>query len=78
MADHAGEVQTLTDRFIDWCADTSPAARLQRTIVQGVVGVVIGLLTSWAGAPEWLTIVVIPVVMAILAPIQAEIGKSGQ
>lgn len=72
------EKKTLTERFCDWCGDPSPAARLQRTIFQGIIGVGIGCLTSISGAPEWVNMAVIPTAMAILAPIQAEIGKGNE
>lgn len=51
-------------------------ARLLRTIVQGVIGALIAALTYYvAFMPEWAVVVVVPVVMAILSPIMAEIGK---
>ena len=68
-------IRKATDKFIEWCADDSPAARLERTIAQGVIGVAVGVLTGVAGAPEWVSTLVIPVTMAILAPIQASIGS---
>lgn len=68
-------VRKATDKFIEWCADDSPAARLERTIAQGVIGVAVGALSGIAGAPEWVSAVIIPVTMAILAPIQASIGS---
>lgn len=53
--------------------DTS--ARLFRTIVQGVIGVVIAWLTTIApNMPEIVSLLVIPVVMAILAPLMGMIG----
>lgn len=79
MAEHKKNIiRRMSEGFVAWCADTSSAARLERTIAQGVIGVVIGLLSSIAGAPEWAQLCVVPVVMAVLAPIQAEIGKAGE
>ncbi len=69
------EKKSITQRFVDWCADPAPSARLQRTIAQGVIGVGIGCLTSISGAPEWVNMAVVPLAMAVLSPIQAEIGK---
>lgn len=52
--------------------------RLARTIVQGVLGVVVANLDLLVGvaalAPEWRALVV-TLVMAVLSPIMAEIGK---
>lgn len=35
-------VRMVSEGFVAWCADTSPAARLERTIAQGLIGVAIG------------------------------------
>lgn len=67
-------IRKTSNAFVEWCADNSPAAKLERTIAQGVIGVGVGILAGVAGAPEWVQIGVVPVVMAILAPIQATIG----
>lgn len=75
MPETKNPIRKATTAFMNWCADTSPAARLERTIAQGVIGVGASLLANTAGAPEWVTIGLAPTVMAILAPIQAEIGK---
>lgn len=75
MPETKNPIRTATTAFVNWCADTSPAARLERTIAQGVIGVGVSLLANTAGAPEWVTIGLAPTVMAVLAPIQAEIGK---
>ena len=32
-------IDKATDGFVAWCAEDTPGARLQRTIVQGVIGV---------------------------------------
>lgn len=55
--------------------DTS--ARLLRTIVQGVIGVVISYLSVLAlNAPEMVSLLIIPVVMAVLSPIMGVIGTT--
>lgn len=53
----------------------SPAARVMRTIVQGVIGVIISYLSIVAvNAPEIVSLLIIPIVMAILSPIMGWIG----
>lgn len=53
-----------------------PSARLLRTIVQACIGVLIGYLTAIAPMmPDIVAMLVIPLVMAVLSPIMAEIGK---
>ena len=42
------------------------------------MGVGIACLTGLSGAPEWVQFAVVPSVMAVLAPIQAEIGKTNE
>lgn len=75
MPETKNPIRKATTAFVNWCADTSPAARLERTIAQGVIGVAASAVANIAGAPEWVTIGLAPTVMAILTPIQAEIGK---
>jgi hypothetical protein len=52
--------------------------RLARTVLQGVLGVVVANLDLLVGtmtlAPEWRALVV-ALVMAVLSPVMAEIGK---
>lgn len=62
---------------IKWFFESNDAsARVLRTIVQGVLGVLISYLGTVAtNAPEVVSLLVIPCVMAILSPIMAEIGK---
>lgn len=64
-----------SEAFVNWCADPSPAARFERTVAQGVIGVGVACLSGIAGAPEWVQFAAVPLAMAVLAPIQAEIGK---
>ena len=55
--------------------------RLLRTIVQGVIGVIIANLDTITGAFSisdiWKPIIV-ALVMAVLSPVMAEIGKTGE
>lgn len=69
-------IRKATNAFVAWCADNSPAAKFERTVAQGLVGVGIACLTGLSGAPEWVQFAIVPSVMAVLAPIQAEIGKT--
>lgn len=52
--------------------------RLARTMIQGVLGVIVANLDLLVGtmvlAPEWRALVV-ALVMAVLSPVMAEIGK---
>ena len=65
------------ENAIKWFFESNDAsARVLRTIVQGVLGVLISYLGTIAtNAPEVVSLLVIPCVMAILSPIMAEIGK---
>lgn len=69
-------IRKATNAFVAWCADNSAAAKFERTVAQGLVGVGIACLTGLSGAPEWVQFAIVPTVMAVLAPIQAEIGKT--
>ena len=62
---------------ITWFFESNEAsARVLRTIVQGILGVLISYLSTIAtGAPEIVSLLIIPCVMAVLSPIMAEIGK---
>lgn len=63
---------------IRWFFESNSAsARVIRTIVQGVLGVLMSYLTViGSGAPEIVALLIIPGVMAVLSPIMAEIGKA--
>ena len=64
-------VDKLTNAFLDWCYRDTAAARFQRSIVQGVLAVlVVGITTG-----EWGASAVTGVIMAVLSPIQAAIGS---
>ena len=69
-------IRKATNAFVAWCADNSAAAKFERTVAQGLVGVGIACLTGLSGSPEWVQVAIVPTVMAVLAPIQAEIGKT--
>lgn len=65
-------MRKLTSRFCAWCADTSDAARLERTVTQGIIAAVsVGMTTG-----EWGASVVTAVIMAVITPIQAAIGRA--
>lgn len=70
----------MMEKFIAWCANDSAAARLERTIIQGVIGAFIAAFPQMVGLltlPEWATALVVAVVMAIIAPIMKAIGNKG-
>lgn len=64
-------VRRITEKFTGWCAEDSTAARFERTLAQGVIAAVVAGVSTG----KWGTAFVVALVMAILAPIQAEIGK---
>ena len=60
-----------------WLAANTAAARLTRTIAQGVVGVLIAnidLIVGYAAIPLEMRPVIVALVMAILSPIMAALG----
>ena len=70
---------SLTEKFIDWCADQSPTARFERTLAQGVISVVATELPQQLAQvqlPGWVSGLIIPCCMAVLSIIQAEFGKN--
>lgn len=69
-----GIIDKLTEAFISWCARDTAAARFQRSMVQGVLGVIAGGVSTG----EWSGAVVVGVITAILAPIQKAIGNKGE
>ncbi len=69
---------SLTERFLNWCQDPSSHARFERTIVQGLLSVLITQLPQFVSSlylPDWANAILIPGVMCVLAAIQGEIGK---
>lgn len=67
-------IDRATDRFIEWCARDTASARFQRSIVQGVIGVIVGGMTTG----EWTGAVVVGLVMAVISPVQKAIGNKGE
>lgn len=67
-------IDKATDGFIEWCAKDTPGARFQRSVAQGVIGVVVGGLTTG----EWTGAVIVGIVMAVIAPVQKAIGNKGE
>lgn len=65
-------------KFMAWCAEDSAAARFERTVVQGIIGVVVGAVSYWFAGDGITAIVVAPVVMAVLSPAQSAIGNRGE
>lgn len=79
MPQHASnESKTITERFVDWCARDTAAARFERSVVQGVIGVGVGIITAYATSDPIMGTFVAPTVMAVLAPIQKAIGNKGE
>lgn len=65
-------IRNFSNAFINWCADTSDAARFERTIVQGIVAAVVTGVVSGAWGIAFIT----ALIMAVLSPIQAAIGHA--
>ena len=65
--------------FIEWfLRSNSMWARLLRTVVQGLLGVLVAELPELIGLlniPAYLQAIIVAVIMAILSPIMAELGK---
>ncbi|MCL2403677.1 MAG: hypothetical protein FWC86_05585 [Coriobacteriia bacterium] len=65
--------------------ENSAAARLLRTLVQGIAGVlvvalpdvryVLGEMLANLSAPQWAIAIVVPVVMVLLSPVMTTLGK---
>lgn len=69
-----GIIDKLAEAFVAWCARDTAAARLERTIAQGVLAVVVTGLTTG----EWGAAALTGVIMAVVSPIQAAIGNEGE
>ncbi|MEY8460152.1 hypothetical protein AALA69_03360 [Eggerthellaceae bacterium 24-137] len=69
-------IRRATEAFTSWLCDNSAAAKFERTVAQGVLGVVAAAISAATGMPEWLNALVAPSVMAVLAPSMDMIGKS--
>lgn len=66
------------NRFL---TENSSGMRMARTIVQGIIGVIIANLDILVGTiaiDSALRPVIVALVMAILAPVMSELGKDGQ
>lgn len=62
----------------EWLTSNDAKYRLARTIVQGVIGVIIAnidLLLGYVVFDPQARAVIVALVMAVLSPIMAEIGK---
>ena len=57
--------------------DNSAEAKLVRTIFQGIIGVFITVAANYGGADPYISLILCPLVMAVLSPIQAYIGTRG-
>lgn len=69
----------IMQAFGNWCVADTAGARLTRTIVQGIVGVIVANLDVILGMYIFDPVtrgIVVPLVMAILAPIQKALGES--
>ena len=75
MAQHI-DIDSVELTGIRWFFESnSTPARLSRTIVQGVIGVGCGYLTTIApDCPQIVSALIIPAVMAVLSPIMGAIG----
>lgn len=67
-------IDKFTNAFIEWCARDTAAARFQRTVVQGIVGVIVGGLTTG----EWTGALFVAFVMAVIAPFQKAMANKGE
>lgn len=67
-------VRKFVNAFLNWCKEDTAAARLERTIAQGVIGVLVGWITAAATNNPAMGMYVAPLTMAILSPIQAALG----
>lgn len=65
--------------FIEWCGSDTTGAKVARTIVQGVVSLLIVMIPTWAGGhlPPVVTASLVPAIMAVLAAFQSWLGKKG-
>lgn len=72
----ANPIRKFTNALIAWCADNSAAAKFERTIAQGALGVLAAWLTSLTGMPEWFNVLVAPMIMVVLTPLMATIGTN--
>lgn len=63
---------------MEWLLTSNTAsARVLRTIIQGLLALIPTIVNVYAEyMPLWATAVMVPVIMCIISPIMAEIGKA--
>ena len=63
---------------MNWLLTSNSAnARVLRTIIQGIIGLIPAICNYYADfMPDWFGVILIPVIMCVLSPIMAEIGTS--
>ncbi|WP_139652782.1 hypothetical protein [Raoultibacter phocaeensis] len=71
-------MRKITERFVAWCADDCAAARFERTVVQGLIGVAVSAMTYCGTGDGAIAVIVVPAVMAVLSPLQKAIGNRGE
>ena len=66
-------------QFFEWLlTNNSTGARILRTIIQGLLGVIVAELPEIVGlfnVPDWVQAMIVAAIMAILSPIMSELGK---
>lgn len=67
-------MRKFEERFISWCAEDTAVARLERTIAQGVIAIVVAGVTTG----DWGVAALTGAIMAVLSPIQKAIGNKGE
>jgi len=67
-------MDTLVQKFVDWCARKDAAALIEHTVVEGVLGVAV---TAVGQIPAPYSLYVVPLSMAVLTPVIAAIGNGG-
>lgn len=71
----------MFEKFIKWCRKSTPAAKLEHTIFQGVIGAVVVVVPQLVGLfnlPEWATALIVALIMAVLTPVMAAAGNGGK
>lgn len=71
-------IDQATDAFVAWCGEDTPGARLQRTVVQGLIGVAGAAVAYYITGDGVASIVVAPAIMSVLAPLQKAIANRGE
>ena len=71
----------MKQSFERFMTDNSTEMRLLRTIIQGLLGVIVANMDTLIGKividPDWKPFIV-ACVMAVLSPVMSEIGKKGE